>query len=203
MPEIKDPQADGGAAAGNEPGDDKVVQPEPKKLEMTQEEFDRIIAERVARAKPKDYDDLVRLREEQSAAEEAKKTELQKEKDARAAAEAAAKERTAAADRKLIRAEILTESAAQKAADADIVYALLRDSEDITVDAVGTVSGAREAVARLLKSKPTLVAGAPSSSGGEFGGNDKQTVQEQITQLEQQGKFKEARDLKMSLVQIG
>lgn len=199
MPEPIVPPPDSGA--GNPPSGGLGTPPTPpeppKKLEMTQEDFDRIIAERVARAKPKDYDDLVKLRDEQAAAEEAKKTDLQKERDARKAADEKASERVSKADQRLKRAAILAEAVAQKASDSDIVVALLMGSENIEVDEDGEVKGVAEAVKKLLKDKPVLVAGTSSRSGGEFGGADNQTIGEKITELERAGKFKEARALKI------
>jgi hypothetical protein len=156
----------------------------PKKLEFTQEELDRIIAERVSRAKPKDYDDLVKLRDERAAAAEVEKTELQREKDARKEAERAAKEMNSKANAKLIRAALLTEATAQDTLDADIVVTLLTESPDIEVDDAGEVHGVKEAVAKLLKDKPILVRKGPSSSGGEFGGNDPKTRAAKIAELE-------------------
>lgn len=189
-PEGTTPEGDGaaGAGAGNQ---------EPKKLEFTQEELDRIIADRVARAKPKDYDDLVKLREAQAAAAEKEKTDLQKEKDARAAAEAKVAETEARANGILIRAAIQLEAAAQNAADAETVVQLLAGNESITVDG-DQVKGAKQAVKKLLEDKPFLVkASKPGASGGEFGGTDQKTLQERIKEAESKGDWALARRLKL------
>jgi hypothetical protein len=202
MPEPIIPTPDSGAGDPPKDGPGSGTPPTPpeppKKLEFTQEEFDRIIADRVTRAKPKDYDDLLKLKAEREAAAEKEKTDLQKEKDARLAAEAQGTERVSKADAKLRRAAIMLEAAAQNAADTDIVLALLAGNDTITVDDDGEVLGVKEAVKKLLKDKPVLVKGSGgSSTGGEFGGNDPATLAEQITSLERQGKYKEARELKM------
>jgi hypothetical protein len=184
MPEIEKP-ADGTTGEGEKPDGGEAAKPEAKVLTLTQADLDKIIAERVRRAKPDDYDELVKLREERDAKAEAEKTELQKEKDARAEAEKASKARMKAANERLIRAAILTEAAAQNASDSDIVFALLSGSKDVTVDDEGEVLGAKEAVAKLLSEKPILARGKSSSSGAEFGGNDPKTAAAKITELEQ------------------
>jgi hypothetical protein len=186
MPEIEKP-ADDGAGPGKPPEGTPPTPPEaPKPITMTQEEFDRIIADRVRRAKPADYDDLLKLKAEKDAAAEAEKTELEKAKDAQKAAEKAVKDKNSLANAKLVRAELLSEATTQNAADTDIVIALLAGSKDITVDDDGNVLGVKEAVMQLLKDKPVLVKGkgAPSASGGEFGGSDPKTKAAKIADLE-------------------
>lgn len=202
MPEPQNQPADDGAgdaaAAAAAAAAGTAAKPtEDPKLSMTQAEFDRIIADRVARAKPKDYDELVKIRDAQKAAEEGEKTELQKEKDARLAAEQKATERNSKADAKLRRAAILTEAAKQNAIDAEVIAELLKGNEDIAVDDEGEVTGVTEAVKALLKQKPVLVKGKPGASGTEFGGNDPASIAEQIATLERAGKYAEARDLKV------
>lgn len=203
MPEADQPADDPQGKAAEAAGAGAAPESEPAPITFkSQAELDAIIEARVARAKPKDYDELVALRDKVKAGEEAEKSELQKEKDARAEDNRKASERVSKADAALIRAELLTEATAQKAADPSIVVALLQGA--LTVDDDGNVVGAKDAVKALLKEKPILVAGTSQSSGGaEFGGNDPQTVQEKITELERAGKFKEARELKLTLVKIG
>lgn len=182
-------------------GSGSQSQGEPKKVELTQEELDRIIADRVRRAQPKDYDDLKAKATKYDEAEAAKLSEADKAKQAQTAAEAAAAERTAKADTKLKRAAIIAEATAQKAADPDIIVALLAGSEDITVTDDGEVEGVKDAIKALLKSKPILgPAQAGNRSGGEFGGNDQKTLKERIEELERAGKYAEARDLKVTMM---
>lgn len=204
MPEaIGTPAADdkSGAAEGGAGAGAPDPKSEPKKLEMTQEDFDRIIADRVARAKPKDYDDLVKLRDERDAAAEKEKTDLQKEKDRAAAAEAKTAETEARANRILVKAAITAEAAAQNAADADTVVALLADNDSITVEGE-TVKGAKQAVKKLLEEKTFLVkAASGSASGGQFGGNDGKTLQEQIAEAESKKDWATARRLKLGMLQ--
>src|SRR5436190_2011659 len=107
---------EGGAAgaAGGEP----PKQPEPpKKLDLTQEDLDRIIADRVRRAQPADYAELQAIKAEHDAAAEATKTELQKAQDAAKKADEDGKAAIATANQRLVRAEILTAAAAAGAID--------------------------------------------------------------------------------------
>ncbi len=206
------PPADGTQGTGTPPEGTPPTPPEaPKPLTMTQDELDRIIADRVRRARPADYDELLKLKAEKDAAAEAEKTELEKAKDAQKAAEKAAKEKDSRANAKLLRAEILSEATAQNAVDADTVAELLARSKDITVEEDGTVLGAKEAVTKLLAEKAFLVKGkgAPGASGAEFGGTTpanrvgKIAELERImadttkTTLERQNAGREARALKL------
>lgn len=201
MPDITPPADDKQgttAQAGGTGG--PVGKSEPRKLEFTQDEFDRIIAERVARAKPKDYDELVALKAQADAEAEARKTALEKATEARIEAERKAQDRVSAADAKLKRAAVLAEAVAQKAADPEIVALLLATSEEITVDEVGEVSGVREAVKKLLRERPVLAGGAPARSGGEFGGVDTPTLPAKVAEAEARGDHREARRLKLSQI---
>lgn len=188
MPDPEKKPADDGAGTGTEPEGNKPPTPPetPKKLDITQEELDRIIADRVRRAKPDDYDDLLKMKAERDAEVEAKKTEEQRKEDERKERERKTNEKNSKANAKLIRAEVIAEALAQNVIDADIVVALLSGSKDIKVDDDGEVTGAKEAVAQLLTDKPMLIKGSKSSSaGGEFGGNDPKTTVAKIAELEQ------------------
>ncbi len=181
------PPVDSGTGTGNPPEGDPPKPPEaPKPVTFaSQEELDRLIADRVRRAKPADYDELVALRTAKEAEEEAKKTEQQKQDDERKERERKTNEKNSKANAKLIRAEVLAEATALNALDADIVAQLLMGSKDIRVDDEGEVTGAKEAVAALLTDKPSLVKGkTPGASGGEFGGNDPKTRNAKIAELE-------------------
>lgn len=185
MPEIGKPEDDG-SGTGKPPEGTPPNPPEaPKTITLTQDELDRMMADRARRAIPADYEELKALKAAKDEAAEAEKTELEKEKDARKEAERNAKSREAKANAKLIRAEILSEATAQNASDTDIVIALLTGNADITVDDEGNVSGAQEAVTKLLKDKPILSRGKAPASGAEFGGNDPKTIIAKIADLEQ------------------
>lgn len=212
MPEEHKPE-DSGSGTGTPPAGTTPTPPEaPKPLSLTQEELDRIIADRVRRAVPADYEELKKLKAEKDAAAEAEKTELEKEREARRAAERAAKEKDSKANAKLIRAALTEQAAVQNAIDAEVIVAILQGSADITVDDEGEVAGAKEAVAKLLKDKPVLAKGKSSASGGEFGGNDPKTAvakiaelerrmnDPQLSQRERQDAGREARALKMASI---
>jgi hypothetical protein len=188
MPEITDKPADdaqGGAAAGAAAGGEAAQSGTKPPKTFTQEELDAIVEARLRRAVPADYEELKKLKAERDAAAEAEKSELQKEKDARIAAEAKANDALARANRTLVHAAILAEAAAAESVDPSTVAQLLAGSDDITVADDGTVKGAKKAVADLLKEKPFLAKGTtPGASGGEFGGNDPKDKAQKIAELE-------------------
>lgn len=162
---------------------------------FTQAELDAIIAARLAREKPDP--EVLRKAQEYDKLQEAQQTELEKANTRAERAEAKAKEAETKAQGILIRAAIMTEAAAQNAADADTVIALLAGNATITVEG-DEVKGVKEAVKALLKDKPFLVkATTPGTSGGEFGGNDQKTLQEKIREAESKGDWKTARQLKL------
>lgn len=212
MPGTNEAPADDatGTAAGTAGSEAPQSGTKPPKT-FTQEELDAIVEARLKRAVPVDYAELQALKVERDAAAEASKTELQKEKDARAAAEAKGQQAIANANQRLVRAAIIEQAASQGAVDADTVAALLAGSEDITVTDGGDVAGAKKAVADLLKDKPFLVkASTPGASGGEFGGTDPKDKGTKILELEQkandpkltaqerQAHYAEARALKLT-----
>ena len=59
------------------------------------------------------------------------------------------------------------------------------------------MKGAKEAVKALLKEKPILAGTAGAASGGQFGGDDPRSIDEKIAEAERNGKWAEARDLKV------
>jgi multidrug efflux pump subunit AcrA (membrane-fusion protein) len=195
-----------GAAGGTTPP--KTLEA-PKPLSLTQEDLDRIIAERVRRAVPADYEDLKGKAAKYDEAQAASQSELEKAQAKAKRAEEARDAAINAANATLVRAEVLTEASAQGAIDAETVVALLAGSGAITV-VDGKVTGVREAVKALLKEKPFLLKSpTPSASGDEFGGNDPKTKAGKIAELEAKARssttsteraafLKEARALKLS-----
>ena len=162
----------------------EVTKPEEKKLDLTQEQFDAIIADRIKRAQPNDYEGLKAKAARLDEIEESKKTDEQKARDEKVEAEKKAAARIAVADARLRTAAILTEATKQNAVNPATVARLLATDEDITVEDDGTVAGADAAVKKLLKEEPYLVKGKTQTSGGEFGGNDNPTLDEKIQQAE-------------------
>lgn len=176
----------------------KPETPEPKKLDLTQEQLDAIIADRIKRAQPKDYEDLKAKAARLDEIEEAKKTDEQKAKDAAAEADRKAAERIAVADARLRTAAILTEAAKQNAANPATVAKLLATEESIEVKDDGTVAGVEAAVKALLKDEPYLAKPTNGASGGEFGGADPKPLAARIAEAEAAGDWKTAMALKVN-----
>lgn len=165
---------------------------------FTQGELDAIIAARLAREKPDP--EVLRKAAEFDKLEEANRTELEKAQAAAAKAEQKAKDAETRANQTLIRAAIMAEAASQNAADVDTVLALLVGSDAVTIEG-DDVKGAKAAVAKLLKDKPFLAkTTTPGASGGEFGGVDKATLDEQIRQAEAKGDWTLSRRLKLAKI---
>lgn len=206
MPEPTTPPADGTtgtpeapAAPAAEPkaGD---TNPQTGKT-FTQDELNAIVADRVARAKPADYDDLKAKAEEFDKIAEAQKTDLQK---AQEAAEVRKQERDSARS-ELTRTQRIAEiriEALKQGADEELVMALLANDATIKVEN-GQVVGAKEAVEQLIERKPNLKTGGTRTSSGEFGGNDQSTVAERIAALEAKGDKDSRREALALKVQQG
>lgn len=191
----------GADAAGAEAGN----QPDPKAAErtFTQSELDAIVADRVKRAVPKDYESAKEKAAKLDSIEEQSKTDLQK---ANESATMSAKERDEArAEAAQIRRETAIQlEAARQGADSEIALALLSSSDAISIGKDGKITGAKEAVEALIVSKPNVrvsAIGAGHANGGEFGGNDQKSLAEQIQTLEAKGdrqSLSEARRLKIT-----
>lgn len=154
----------------------------------SQEEFDRIINARLQRqrqALPSDEEiaDLRKAKEDFDALVAKDQTELQRTQtalqqaeQARQAAEQAAQAAQLQATQAAIHSAIVR-SAAGKAVDPDVVAQLILadESNAVTVDNAGQVTGADTAVTTLLAAKPYL-AGRPQSfdlgQGQQRGGGD-------------------------------
>lgn len=149
---------------------------------FTQEDVDRIVRERVARAKttpPADYEDLKAAAARLAEIEEASKTQAEKDREAREAAE---RDRDAALERanqRLIHAEVLAEATRQKAMKPEHLHRLI-DTEAVTVGDDGQVTGASEAVKAFLEANPEYVGGRPGGSAdqGARGGANQVTEAE-------------------------
>lgn len=198
MPETTAPPADGTTGTEGQPTPTQAPTPAAGDTNpatgktFTQSDLDRIVAERLARAKPDDYDEAKAALEELKGIREGQKTDLEK-------AQATAAERTAERDsarNELKAAAKITElrlEALRQGADEDIVIALLGTSAAVTVSD-GKVIGAKEAVANLLTEKPNVKVGGVRQSAGEFGGQNQTTVAERIAALEQTGKPEDRRE---------
>ncbi len=136
---------------------------------FTQDELDRIIAERLHRAVPANLDELRSKAAEFDKLQEGQKSELQKAQERAAQAERAGAEALAKAGAALKRAALLAAATAQKAIDPETVAQLLAASGEVTVDG-DAVAGADEAVKKLLKEKPFLATPGATTTGGQAGG---------------------------------
>lgn len=205
MPDNDNPPANGqqgganqGAQSGTQGAGGSQNTP-PAGRTFTQEQLDAIVQDRVARAKPADYDDLKQKAGEYDKLKEGEKTDLQKAQEA--AAQAIRERDEALAGRNVAtRAAAIQVEALRQGADEELVALALASDTSIEVKD-GKVVGVKEAVEKLLERKPNLKVGAGRQSGGEFGGNDRKTVAEQIAALEQKGDKEsmiKARDLKIA-----
>ena len=140
---------------------------------FSQADVDRIVSERLARAKsspPPDYDQLKAAASELEQLKAAQLSETEKLQKRAEAAEAKAAEAASRAQGALRRAAIVAAAQRAGAVDPDAVVALL-DQSSVTVDDDGTVTGAEEAVKDLLKAKQYLVGKTPTPApGGADGG---------------------------------
>ncbi len=156
---------------------------EPAKT-FLQEDVDRIVAERLARARttpPADYEDLKAKAQELDDLKAAQLSEADRLKAANTAAEA----RAAAAEEKLAeankRAAVFAAAQRHGAIDPDAVFALL-DPSAVKVGDDGQVTGAEEAVKALLDSKQYLVGTPPTPTPGGADGGPRGKPAETISQ---------------------
>jgi hypothetical protein len=160
-PPAGDPPA-GDPPAGDPPAGDKT---------FTQADLDRIVADRLARAKPKDYDDLKAAKAELDKIRESQQSDTEK------AVNAAKKETEDAVraevrrERVLDRVEVL---AAKDFADAEDARLRLEKRADDFVTKDGTVDAdaIKAALAELLKGKPHLSANGRPKGDADQGARD-------------------------------
>jgi hypothetical protein len=134
---------------------------------FTQADVDRIVQERVARAKatpPEDYEALKASAAELEQIKEANKSDLEKEKARADKAEAAAKAATEAAKETTLRSAIVAEAARKNIVDPDAALALL-DRTTLTLDDSGAPTNLAEAMDSLLTAKPYLAGGGTRTPG--------------------------------------
>lgn len=195
------PPADG--QQGDPPDSGKTPSESKPGRTFTQEELDALVSERLRResAKYADYEDLKAKAGQYDESQKAQQTELERAQGELKTEKERGQQIEANANAKLKRASILAEAGVQDAADPEVVVAVILASEasaDIAVDKDGNVTGAKEAVKKLLKEKPFLVKGSstPGASGGEFGGTSSKTLAEQITEAEKAGDRQRVIELK-------
>lgn len=131
------------------------------KVYMTQEEVDRVVAQRLARdrkeveSKLATFDELKSKAEQFDALQAEQKSELEKLMERAEKAEREREEIAKRADRAAIRSALVAEASRQGAIDPEDVVALLA-AQDFVIGEDGSVDGVQEAVSGLLESKPHL-----------------------------------------------
>jgi hypothetical protein len=167
---------------------------------FSQADVDRIVQERLARAKttpPADYDELKTKAAGFDKIEEANKTELQKAQDARAKAEREASQAAELVQRTRLESSIVAE-AAKRGVDPDIAVAMI-DRSTVEFDGDGKPTNIADAMDSLLQAKPQLAGGSRGTSadqGARNGGADqlgrdslKTMSPEAVTQALSEGKL--------------
>ncbi len=178
---------DGGQQSDGSGKDDKPYATFPNK-----ESFDARIArstktELEAMAKELGFDGVDAMKTAAAKAketEEANKSELEKERDARQKAESTSQAALDKANTRLINAELKVFASQAGFADPSDAVALVNRS-DLKVDDDGNVTGAKEAVEALIAAKPHLKGTAGDStntgdSGGSSGGQSKNSFNDTI-----------------------
>lgn len=165
MPDPKEAKTDAAKEAAVDsttPAAEQEVTPADADKRFTQADLDRIVTDRLSRAEKKWESTLKqRLDDERKQAE---MTEAEKLRAAVTAAEDRAKSALAAADLRLIQAEVKLQSAELGVIDPDAAYALMA-REGVEVDDKGVVQGVKGALAELLKAKPYLKKDASPAIG--------------------------------------
>lgn len=144
---------------------------------FTQADVDRIVKDRLARAKsapPADYEELKAAKARLDELETANATELEKAQKRAADLERQASDATARAQEALLRSSVVAEAARKNVIDPDAAVALL-DRSAIEFDADGNPTNIADAMDSLLKAKPYLTGGATRGSAdlGARGGDGK------------------------------
>ena len=142
---------------------------------FNQAEVDRLLGERASRERAKfsDYADLKAKATKYQEYEDAQKSELEREREARVTAETTAKAAMDRANQRLIRAEFVAKAALLGAAHPEDAYALA-DKTAIQQGDDGTVTGVSDAVKALVEAGRLPVTGrqrAPNLDGGAGGGD--------------------------------
>lgn len=141
---------------------------------FTQDDVDRIVRERLARAKatpPPDYDDLKAKAARFDEIEQQSKTELEREREARERAEQEAARIKSEAERRMIEAAVLAEGTRQSAVKPEHLYRLI-DTDSVTVGDDGQVTGVGDAVRAFLDANPEYVGTSRPLGSADQGARD-------------------------------
>lgn len=140
------------------------------KAPANQDELDRLIQARIKRVESKysDYKDLKTKASKFDELDAASKSELEKEREARTAAEAKAQAAEERAKSVALRSAVISEATKQGAVDPDAVLKLI-DTGELEMDDNGNISGLSGAVTALLEAKKYLK--GKQFTGSADGGN--------------------------------
>lgn len=171
---------EGGGGNGGEGGEGEGGEGEgdPPEKKFNQADVDRIVQERLSRAKlkpPSDYEDLKAKASRLDEMEAASKSDLEKAQEAQRKADERAAAAEARANETARRHAIEREAGKQKAADPDDVFAVLQTTSKyrdmVTMDDDGQVTGVEDAVKAILADKPHLVGKVSTPTGDGDGGS--------------------------------
>lgn len=174
-----DPNPDPAADPNPEP------KPDPPARTFSQEALNGLLAKQ-KRELLGDASDVAELRKKALAFDElqqASKTELEREREARTAAEQRAEQIEAEVKETRLRSAIISEAAkpARKIVDPDAVVALL-DRSTLEFDEAGSPTNVAQALDLLLETRPYLVASSGGSRGNADQGARPGTAAGQLTQ---------------------
>ncbi len=165
---------DGGPGGGDVPPAGDPPEGDPPKT-FTQADIDRIVQERVARAKsspPADYEALKTKAAKLDEIEAASKSELEKAQEAQRKADERAERAEREHKETKIETAVMLAAAKAGAVDPQDVYALL-PKNSVTIGDDGQVTGVEDAVKALLGAKPHLVGKRPPTGDADGGGRGK------------------------------
>lgn len=156
------------------PPSDPPADPPKDDKTFTQADLDRIVAERVARAKPKDYDDLRAAKTELDKLKESQQSDTEKAINAAKSETEKAVRSEVQRERVLDRVEVL---AAKDFADAEDARLRLgaRADEFIGKDGQIDADAIKTALGNLLKDKPHLAAKGDGRPKGDVGQGARET----------------------------
>lgn len=170
------PAAGGGAGTHQAPPTPAPPAPPTYTPPASQAEFDRIVQDRLARdraGRPTD-EQLAEWKQKAEAHDALAAASLTAEQAATKRAEdaeSAARQATERANTIARRAAILAAASKAGSVDPDAVADLLANTNAVTIDDAGQVTGADTAVQTLLTEKPYLAGGNASGSGGNGSGS--------------------------------
>ena len=141
------------------PAADPEPTPAPEPRTFTQEQVDKIIADRAireVRTKYGDYDELKAKAAKFDELDAASKSELDKANERAQKAEQERQRALETANARLVEAAVLAEAASLKALKPEHIHRLI-DTTSVTVGDDGRVTGAKEAVEAFLVANPEYV----------------------------------------------